>query len=339
MRYIGGKSRLTGFINDAISRYTRDVSSVFDIFSGTGSVAISLKENGYHMVSNDFLYFSYVMQHTHIALSHKPTFSRLGIADPIAFLNSLPNDTFPDSACFIYQNYSPVNECERMYFQPYNAHKIDNIRLQIEQWKNAKLIDSDEYMYLLTSLIEAIPYVANITGVYAAYLKFWDKRTYNSLLLKEPRIITGYEGECFNSDYRDVIGTQCDLLYADPPYNSREYLPNYHILETIARYDYPSIHGKSGMRAYENQKSPFCKKKQVHQAFETLINESPARYVLISYNNEGLISQEDLSDICSERAVTNGFHLIENDYRRYKSKIPNDRSGLKEQLYLIDKGK
>lgn len=103
-----------------------------------------------------------------------------------------------------------------------------------------------------------MPYVSNIAGVYAAYLKHWDKRTYNKLTLVAPHIESHREvSRCFNGDYMDVIATPADLLYADPPYNSREYLPNYHILETIAKYDYPEIKGITGLRNYQELKSHF----------------------------------------------------------------------------------
>ena len=89
------------------------------------------------------------------------------------------------------------------------------------------------------------------------------------------------------------------------------------------------------MRNYDNQKSVFCKKNTVHSAFETLIRDCQSRYLLISYNNEGIISTNDLSELCKEYAVGNSFRLIEIDYRRYKNKIPNNKAGLKEQLYFL----
>ena len=152
-----------------------------------------------------------------------------------------------------------------MYFRPENALKIDIIRMTIEKWKNNSLISENEYFYLLSALINAVPFVANITGVYAAYLKYWDERTYKSIQLKKPVIINNsQDNECYNLDYTELLNKNCDLLYADPPYNSREYLPNYHVLETIARYDYPEIYGVTGMRNYDNQKSVFCKKNMVY---------------------------------------------------------------------------
>ena len=338
MRYIGCKNLLLDVINDVISTQTTGVSSVIDLFSGSGVVSKSFKSRGYRTISNDYLYFSYVMSKAEIELNKKPSFKGLDIKDPIGYLNALTlaDSGFELDQCFIYNNYSPVGDCKRMYFQPDNALKIDIIRLTIEQWKKGNLITNDEYYYLLSALINAVPFVANITGVYAAYLKYWDERTYKTLELTEPDIVSnGKKNECYNCDFSELLSKRCDLLYADPPYNSREYLPNYHILETIARYDYPEIHGVTGMRNYDEQKSVFCKKNSVASAFEKMISNCQSKYMLISYNNEALIPTEELSDICMRYAVDDSFRLFEYDYRRYKNKIPNNTKGLKEQLYLL----
>ena len=338
MRYIGGKNLLLNNINNIIETEIPNVSSVIDLFAGSGVVSNNFKANGYRTVSNDFLYFSYVIQKSTIGLNKKPSFKLLGIVNPIKYLNELTlSDTeFQIESCFVYNNYSPIGENKRMYFQPENAIKIDIIRMTIEQWHSENLITENEYFYLLSSLINAVPFVSNITGVYAAYLKFWDERTYKPLQLIEPEIISnGKKNECYNVNFTDLLSKKCDLLYADPPYNSREYLPNYHILETIAKYDYPKIHGVTGMRSYDDQKSVFCKKNTVADAFETMIRDCQCKYILISYNNEALLSTEELSKICKKYAVDDSFKLFEYDYRRYKNKIPNHTKGLKEQLYLL----
>lgn len=338
MRYIGGKSLLLDNINNVITSKIPEVSSVVDLFAGSGIVSSNFKSNGYRTISNDYLYFSYVMSRASIGLNKKPAFKNLGIDDPIKYLNELTfaDTNFDIDQCFIYNNYSPVGQCERMYFQPENALKIDIIRLTVEKWYTEELITENEYFYLLSALINAVPFVSNITGVYAAYLKFWDERTYKTLELTEPVIISnGKKNESYNCDFIKLLSKRCDLLYADPPYNSREYLPNYHILETIARYDYPEIHGVTGMRNYDKQKSVFCKKNTVASAFETMIRDCKSKYILISYNNEALLSTEELSEICKRYAVGDSFKLFEFSYRRYKNKIPNNTAGLKEQLYLL----
>ena len=337
MRYIGGKTLLIEYIIDTIKENTNNINSVIDIFSGSAAVSNALKSEGYRVLSNDFLYFSYCISRGTVGISDEPQFNKFNF-DVFDYLNNLTikEASFSLEDCFIYNNYSPNDHCNRMYFRNDNAIRIDLIRLTIEKWKNEYLLTEDEYYYLLAALINAVPYVANIAGVFGAYLKFWDDRTYKRLKLERPQIIvTDKKMTCTNLDYKEILHEKYDLLYADPPYNSREYLPNYHLLETIARYDRPEIYGVTGMRGYDGQKSDFCKKTTVRQAFEMLVRDCESKYLLISYNNEGLISTNDLTEICQEYAVGESFKLKEIDYRRYKSKISNNKPDLKEQLYFL----
>lgn len=336
MRYIGGKSLLLDLIQETVGG--AGITTVLDIFSGSNVVGNFFKQKGYHVTTNDFLYFSFAIARGTVGINRRPDFRRLGIPDVLGYLNRLtPEEAgIPPEKCFIHQNYAPNGGCSRMYFQPKNALKIDLIRLTIEKWNEEGVLDEDEYFYLLAALLNAVPYVANIAGVFGAYLKYWDKRTCNDLSLEDPELIpSDWRPQCLNQDYTAVLPGEYDLMYADPPYNSREYLPNYHVLETIARYDYPEIRGLTGLRPYEGQKSLFCKKNTVYEAFETLVRDAGSKYILISYNNEGLLDAGELTALCEKYAVKGTFRLIERDYRRYKNKIPNNRSGLKEQLYFF----
>lgn len=342
MRYIGGKRHLLNNIVKEIQSSTENVRTVIDIFSGSGIVSTCLKSGGYNVIGNDFLYFAYVLGRGTVALNKAPDFEQLGIDKPLDYLNSITlGDTNISVAdCFIYQNYSPHSDTKRMYFQENNALKIDIIRITIEEWKQKSLIDDDEYFYLLASLVAAVPYVSNIAGVYGAYLKKWDARTYNLLELKSPNIIdNNMNVEFYNEDCCSLLPkVSGDLLYADPPYNSRQYLPNYHILETIARYDYPIIHGVTGMRDYSGQRSDFCIVKKAEDAFRNMIQQADVRYVLISYNNEGLLSTERLKELCQEYAVPDSFHLTEINYRRYNN-IGTTSGRVFEQLYFFEKNR
>ena len=341
MRYIGGKRLLTEQIVSTISGYCGDVKSVIDVFAGSGVVSNAFKKAGYKVYSNGCLYFSYAINKGILSNNTEPKFPLLGIEHPIDYLNNLTLEKteIDIEKCFIYQNYSPNKNCERMYFQSKNAIKIDIIRITIEEWYQQGRIAENEYYYLLASLIQAVPFVANIAGVYAAYLKHWDVRTYKDLTLEKPELISSRKKSLsFNMDCDALLNSvHADVLYADPPYNARQYLPNYHILETIARYDYPIIHGKTGMREYKKEKSNFCQKARVKDAFERMIQKANTKYVVISYSSEGLLSTEELSTLCKKYAAKDTFKLIETDYRRYKSKIPNSQKKLKEQIYLFQK--
>lgn len=336
MRYIGGKSLLTKYIIDAIRKKAIGAVSVTDLFAGTGAVGLMLKQNKYAVVSNDLLYFSYVLNRGQLEMSTPPSKYILEIID---YLNNINIDasSIDTSHAFIYQNYSPHDGCQRMYFRNDNALKIDVVRQEIERLRGE--ISETEYFYLLSLLIKAVPYVSNITGTYGAYLKYWDKRTYNPLMLEiAPVIDNGIECHCYQLNALDLARiVHTDVFYLDPPYNQRQYLPNYHLLETIARYDYPKIKGVTGVREDPEMISDFCKKRKVADVFRQLLKAIDCRYVLISYNNEGLLSTEQLSAIVRESGKSETFCLKEFDYRRYKNRIPNNKPGLKEQLYFIEK--
>ena len=155
----------------------------------------------------------------------------------IKYLNSLEGYNG-----FIFNNYAPSQtqylEKPRMYFTDENAKKIDAIRIKIEEWKDIKLIDENEYYILLATLIEAIGYFSNILGVYGAFKKDWDARALKPFLLKTIKIITSQkEHFVYNKSSLELLEDyKYDIIYLDPPYNQRQYAPNYHILETIAKY-------------------------------------------------------------------------------------------------------
>lgn len=337
MRYLGSKALMLDNIQEVINQCTQDVRTVMDVFAGTGTVSRFFKEQRYSVLSNDILYCSYVLNRGVLEMD-SPISARL--RETIDHLNHLSVENSPwfdiDTA-FIYRNYSPHEDCERMYFQCNNALKIDLIRQEIERLR--KEVAEPEYYYLLSLLLNAVPYVSNITGTYGAYLKYWDKRTSNQLLLKEIDIQeSDAECCCYNQDATEFARQAgCDLAYLDPPYNGRQYMSNYHILETIAKYDNPEIKGITGVRVDPDKMSDFCKKNRAEAAFRELLGSLNCRYILLSYNNEGLLNTDVMSQVVRDSGNRNTFRLFEYDYRRYKNKIPNNAEGLKEQLYLIEK--
>ncbi len=335
MRFIGGKSLMLGQIEQVIQdNINEEITVIGDLFSGSGVVAQYFKKRGKKVICNDMMYMSYVLVRGMTELNSMPTFDSLGDLNVFEYLNSLTEPLNPTNA-FISLNYAPNKNCDRMYFQPENAKKIDAIRQQIESWyTDAKLLES-EYFYLLACLISAVPYVANIAGVYAAYLKHWDKRTYNKLNIVPLDVIhSEFNCESYNLDAKKLCELKSfDLAYIDTPYNQREYIPNYHILETIARYDAPDIKGVTGMRNYE--RSGFCSKATAKNAFMDLFSTLRAKYAVVSYSNEGLLSTEEMLSVFEQFGTVK---IFEFPYRRYKSKLPRNEGGLKEQLYFIDFG-
>lgn len=339
MRFIGGKTLIIPYIIELIKEKTIDVKSISDVFAGSGVVSREFKNLGYDVITNDLMYFSYVLLRGTVGINSRLEFKNLNISNPIEHLNNLnlENMNLDLENCFIYQNFSPKGG--RMYFTEENALKIDLIRVQIGNWYNDSLINEDEYFYLLTCLIEAVPFVSNITGVYGAYLKHWDKRALNNLELKNVDLsINNSVGQAYNEYSNKLIeNIKTDLAYFDPPYNQRQYLPNYHVLETIAKYDSPKIKGVTGLRDYSEQKSDYCRKDSVFNAFEDLIKNTNSRYIILSYNTEGLLSHDEIISILEKYGKKNTVDYKFIDYKRYKNAQTNKNKNLKEVLYFVEK--
>ncbi len=342
MRFIGGKSLLIPIILRAIDNKTEQVSSVSDLFSGSGIVTRELKKNGYNTISNDLMYFSYVLLRGTVELDRIPDFQKLnelGISNVIDYLNDVKLESTPyqERELFIWNNYSPQGD--RMYFTEKNAVKIDIVRRTIEDWKLMDLITEDEYYYLLAVLLEAVPYVSNIAGVYGAFLKYWDDRAQNDLELKHLEIINSNTyNKVFNTD-ANILAKEVstDLAYLDPPYNQRQYLSNYHVLETIAKYDNPDVKGVTGLRDYSEEKSDYCSKASVYDAFDDLIRNIRTRYILLSYNTEGLLSHDEILDLLNKYGKRETLDYSFIDYQRYKNAQTNRNENLKEVLYFVEK--
>ena len=171
---------------------------------------------------------------------------------------------------------------------------------------------------MLASLLEAIDKVANTASVYWAFLKKIKKSAEKPLTLKSiPFPINNYENEVFNEDINSFIkGHKFDVVYLDPPYNERQYSANYHLLETIAKYDIPIIKGKTWLRNYSKQKSLYSKKIEVKKVFADLIKNLDAKYIFLSYNDEWLMSLEEIKEIMSSRGK---YWFFKQEYWRFKA--------------------
>ena len=342
MRYIGNKTNLLENINQVIKDNCQgDENSFCDLFSGTASVARYFK-NRYRIISNDLLYFSYILQKATISNNEIPKFEKLKKELKIEnILDYLETVDIKDKKykSFIYDNYSPNKKCERMYLTPENAKRIDFIRNTIEKWKKEKLINENEYFYLLASLVEGVPFVSNITGTYGAYLKTWDKRAFKNFEMIRLNVINNYENnECYREDANKLIKKiSGDILYIDPPYNSRQYLPNYHLLETIARYDEPEINGKTGIRKYDKEKSNYCIKSKVYDELEELISNAKFKHIIMSYNQDGLLKKEEIEQIFKKYGDKSTYKLYQIPYKQYQNKLTKNAENHYEYIFYIKK--
>lgn len=343
MRYIGSKILLLNQIEDVIRDNVNNAPEIFcDIFSGTASVARHFKKD-YQIISNDILHFSYALQTSSIENNTQPSFSglkQIDISDPFEYFNNADiSKVEVKQTPFVFENFSPNAKSDRQYLSNENAIRIDFIRQTINEWWTPNLIDTNEYFYLLGALIEAVPFVSNIAGTYGAYLKHWDKRAHKQLKMERLAIINNEKtNKCFNKEANELIKTiEGDILYIDPPYNARQYLPNYHLLETISRYDNPILKGKTGLRPYEDSKSKYCTSAKVLNEFRALIENARFKNIIVSYSSEGLMTEGEIESALKEYGIGSTYKVYRMPYRRYKRTQGNVDHKLEEYIFYIQK--
>jgi adenine-specific DNA-methyltransferase len=325
MNYIGSKFKLSSWIKEEIKKVVgEDLSQkIFcDIFAGTGIVGRTFKKDVKQVIANDLEHYSYVLNRNYIQ-NHKE------IKDKERYIEELNNLTLIDDG-FIYQNYCLGSGSTRQYFSDTNGKKIDAIRQKIESWYKSKEIDEDLYYFLLASLIESSDKVANTASVYGAFLKHLKKSAQKELVLEGAEfIINDNSHKVFNEDSNMLIKKiSGDILYLDPPYNQRQYSANYHLLNTIAGYEPFVPKGKTGLPEYN--RSSYCKKNEVIQTFEELIKNADFKYIFLSYNNEGLMSVDDVKNIMSKYGI---YDLQTKEYQRFKADKSENRNHKANKTY------
>lgn len=331
MNYIGSKLKLSEFIKNSVySVVGNDLKNkIFcDLFAGTGIVGRSFKSEVKQIISNDIEYYSYVLNRNYIG--NHINFEFNCMIDELNNLNGIQD--------FVFDEYSENGKAERLYFSEYNGKKIDAIRQKIKNWKFENDITDDKYYFLLASLLEAADKIANTASVYGAYLKKV-KRSAQKELVISPAMFLNTENhhKVFNEDSNILIKKiEGDILYLDPPYNARQYGANYHLLNTIAKYDEFIPKGKTGLRIYE--KSKYCSRNYVVMSFEELIKSAQFKYIFLSYNNEGLMSESEIKSIMTKYGH---YQKITTDYQRFRADKEINRvhkaNSTTEYLHIIEK--
>jgi len=307
IKYIGSKRLLIPALGQIASvAYDTGARTALDLFSGTTRVAQEFKRQGFEVTACDIASYSEVLAQCYIATDA----ARVDLVELETILQELA--ALPGKRGYFTKVF-----CEDShYFQPKNGMRVDAIRDAIE----AQYKDHPYYPILLTSLMLAADRVDSTAGIQMAYLKEYAQRSYNDLELRVPQLVLG-KGHAKRGDAAQLAQQlgRFDIAYLDPPYNQHRYYTNYHIWETLIRWDSPEHYGKACKRIDardENTKSPFNKKGHMADSLRQVIKEVNADTLVVSYNNESWVCAQQIEEWLHEK----GYPAVQTfnfDFKRY----------------------
>lgn len=304
-RYTGNKYKLMQWISKLINENCDNCHSLFDVFAGTGSVSDYLYDKYDRIILNDFLYSNNNIYNAFF-LNEKFDMEKLiKIKDKYNKINVNK----------LRDNYVSINFGNK-FFNYNDSKKIGYIREDIEKSKKKELINFKEYNILIASLLYSFDKIANTCGHYDAYRKIEnipEKFIFDLINPKkndDKKLIEIYR-EDSNKLAKEV---KCDIAYIDPPYNSRQYSRFYHVMENISQWKKPDLYGVA-MKPKEENISDYCK-TSAPVAFNDLIQNLNAKYIVVSYNNtyeskshssQNKITLEEIETILSNKGETTRF--------------------------------
>jgi adenine-specific DNA-methyltransferase len=299
VKYIGSKRVLVPRIVAAISAFP-GARSVLDLFSGTSRVGHALKRAGFRVLANDHTAYAHTLARCYVQADR----SRVGdqaqrVIRELAALSPKPG-YFTETFCV-----------RARFFHPRNGARIDAIREAIAR----RSFEPDLEAVLLTALMEAADRVDSTTGVQMAYLKEWAPRALHDLELRMPEVLPG-GGKAFCLDALDAArALEADVAYLDPPYNQHRYLGNYHVWETLVRWDKPEAYGVACKRVEcKTYRSDFNSRPRIHAALGALVDVVRAPHLVVSFNDEGYVSRAQMEALLSRRGHV---EVVEVDFPRY----------------------
>jgi adenine-specific DNA-methyltransferase len=287
IKYIGSKRKLISELMQVMAALP-NVAQVLDLFSGTARVSSALRSRGYQVTANDHNRYAHTLASCYVAADHV-----LHTAEAAALLAEL--NGLPGQAGYFTQTFCE----EARYFQPKNGARIDAIREVIA----ARALPTELEAIVLVSLMEAADRVDSTVGLQMAYLKHWAPRSFNDLELRMPELNPGPRGRALMLDALACARHgRYDVVYLDPPYNQHKYLNNYHVWESLVRWDKPQVYGVARKRVdCREYDSPFNSRRRIHAALRELVDTLDTRYLVVSFNDEGYVSEEELRAILATR--------------------------------------
>ena len=303
IKYLGSKRTLVPLLTEIVAAL-QPSGTVIDLFSGTSRVGHALKRQGYRVLANDDAAYAAALATCYVQADAERHLDAVG-----PLLEELGR--LPGQAGWFTETY-----CARSrFFQPENGARIEAIRTAIAE----RALDPEREAILLVALMEAADRVDSTTGVQMAYLKRWAPRALRPLELRMPALLpraASGPGAAYRLDAREAAAAlEGDICYLDPPYNQHKYAGNYHIWETLVRWDAPEVYGAACKRVdVRARRSPFNSRPQSAAALAEVIAAVRAPHLVVSFNDEGYLSRADLVRLLQPRGHV---VVLERDFPRY----------------------
>ncbi|HEY0970397.1 MAG TPA: DNA adenine methylase [Gemmatimonadales bacterium] len=303
IKYIGSKRVLLPQISRIVRAIPR-ATSVLDLFSGTSRVGHALKSRGFRVIANDYAAYAHALATCYVQADAEEWRERAERL--VTELQEVRSQA----------GYFTRTFCEEArFFTPENGARVDAIRDEIAR----RDLPAELEAIALVSLMEAADRVDSTTGVQMAYLKRWAPRAANPLALRVPRLLPRpAAGRCaaHRMDARVAARTLgADVAYVDPPYNQHSYLGNYHVWETLVRWDAPEAYGIARKRSdVRTRRSDFNSKRRHAGAMRELVESIDATVLVVSFSDEGYLDRDELVEMLSTRGEVLVFEF---DFRRY----------------------
>ena len=350
--YIGNKRKLLSLISQAVdSLGISDPRGLkfFDVFAGSGVVSRLAKHLNFQVCTNDWEYYSYILNRGFI-LAGRSDMERLfggekAFREELEDLNNLPAP--PEEVQYIARYYAPATfdlqdvdyKTQRLFYTRDNALIIDRIRNAIDHRYPSGTGDPSKELkrdMLISLLVYEAATHTNTSGVFKAFHKGFGGHSRDALTrilapirLQMPELIdSDYPAQIYREDANSLVSSigPVDVAYLDPPYNQHQYGSNYHMLNTIARWDrIPApldlndkgeLKEKAAIRKdWKDTRSDYCYRDTAASAFSDLLQNLNARNILISYSTDGIIPFEQMKEICRRKGKLN---IVTNQYTKYR---------------------
>lgn len=351
---LGNKRKLVGEIKniaqEVATRLGKEKMRIVDGFSGSTVVSRELASLAYDIYSNDMENYAYLMAR---CFMEKPSKQE---QEEIAFyINSMNNlaENGPYVKGIISKLYAPENtfeikEGERVFYTRENALIIDTLRSYISM-----VVPKHLQHYCLVPLLTRASIHANTAGVFKGFYKDGKigkfggagenalERITKPIRLDMP-IWSNYDfnARSYNKNINDLVADlpgEIDLIYLDPPYNQHPYGSNYFMLNVIAENREPEKISKVSGIPVDWQRSAYNSHDSAVESMTQLLKDclEKTEYVLLSYNDEGIIKKADWQTIFEPYNVEKK-EIVYDTYKGSRN-LKNRSNKVMEIMYLISK--